>query len=298
MELEDVDLNLLLVLHHLIDTRSVSRTAARLGISQPGVSNALKRLRAVFDDDLFVRTAEGMQPTPRAALLAGPVQTALDALRAALRQGHDFDPARSGREFTLAMSDLGEVALLPTLMEALARAAPGVTLHTVRNDGADLADAMQAGRVDLALGLITHLPKGTFQRRLFAQRYVCLYRRGHAFDGRRLTPRRFFQAEHLTVSQGAGHAQADRIIEAAGTRRVRLRVPHFVSVGPLLAGSDLVATVPERYAQSCAQPFGLAYATHPVALPQVDINLFWHPRFHRDPAHRWLRGFVSGCLGD
>ncbi|GAA5236598.1 LysR family transcriptional regulator [Verticiella sediminum] len=298
MDLEEIDLNLLLVLHHLLDTRSVSRTAQRLGITQPGVSNALKRLRTMLEDDVFVRTADGMQATPYALELAAPVQRALDGLRTALSQGNRFEPAHSQREFTIAMSDLGEVALLPALMEGLATAAPGVALHTVRNDGADLADAMQSGRVDLALGLITHLPKGTFQRRLFAQRYVCLYRRGHAFDGRKPSLRRFFAAEHVTVSQGAGHARADRIIEAAGTRRVRLRVPHFVSVAPLVAGSDLVATVPERYAQRLAGPFGLAYCPHPVALPSVDINLFWHARFHRDPANRWLRGFVVAHLGE
>jgi len=279
-------------------TGRVAATARELGISQPGVSNALRRLRDLLGDELFVRTARGMQPTAYAAQLAEPVAYALSTLQGALGRRQGFTAASSERNFTIGMSDLGEIVFLPALMDALAQAAPGVTIQTMRNAAADLDAGLESGRVDMALGLIPSLKTGYFQRRMFLQRYVCLMRAGHPLAGATLTRKRYFAAEHVLVtSQGSGHAKVDEIIDGEGTpRHIRLRVPHFVSLGHLLASTDLLATVPERYAQQCVAPFGLVYATHPVPLPVVGINAFWHARYHRDPANQWLRGFVADCL--
>lgn len=298
MDINDLDLNLLRVFHHLMRTGRVAATARELGISQPGVSNALRRLRDLLGDELFVRTARGMQPTPYAAQLDEPVAYALNTLQAALMRREGFDAASSTRNFTIGMSDLGEIALLPALMDGLANAAPGVTIQTVRNATDDLGSGLEAGRVDLAVGLIPQLKTGYFQRRLFLQRYVCLMRQSHPLAQGNLTRKRYFGADHVLVtSQGSGHAKVDEIIDGEGTpRRIRLRVPHFVSLGHILASTDMLATVPERYAQQCVAPFGLVYRPHPVPLPVVGINAFWHARFHRDPASQWLRGFVASCL--
>ena len=300
MELKDIDLNLLVVMQQMFKTRSVSRVAEQLGLSQPAVSNALARLRKLLGDPLFVRTPAGMLPTPLAQQFAAPLAQALATLHAALNQRATFAPAHSERLFTIGMTDIGEIYFLPTLMDALARAAPGVALSTVRNTAVNLKEEMEAGHVDLAIGLLPQLKGGFFQRRLFSQRYVCLFRKGHALDKRRVSLREFSAAEHVVVvSPGTGHGKVDEVLERAGIRRtVRLTVPHFVAVGHILRNTDMVATVPERLAQALVEPFGLAFTGHPAAVPQIAIKVFWHAKVHKDPASQWLRTLVFETFAD
>lgn len=300
MELQDVDLNQLVVFHHLILERRVSKVADKLGLTQPAVSNTLAKMRKLFGDDLFLRTPGGMIPTPFAEQLAEPVGYALGMIHSGLNQQTRFDPASCKRAMTIGMTDIGEIVFLPALVERLRREAPGVTLSTVRNAAVNLRDEMEAGKVDLAIGLLPQLKAGFFQRRLFEQRYVCLFRRGHALDKGRITLADFRAAEHLVVvSAGTGHGKVDELIRRAGVERlVRLTVPHFVGVGHILKGSDLVATVPERLAKQLADPFGLKYFAHPAKLPAVTINAFWHAKAHRSAANQWLRGVVFDLFGD
>lgn len=294
MDIKDLDLNLLIVFNQLLMDRSVSAAADKLGLSQPAVSNALRRLRNLLNDELFLRTTRGMEPTPYAQQLAEPIAYALSTIQTTLSQRTSFSPATSTRRFTLAVTDLGEIEFLPSLMDRLQEVAPSVTVSTVRNNAESLRDDMEAGNVDLAIGLIPQLKSNFFQQRLFMQRYVCLFRKGHALDKRRLSRKEFYDADHVVVvSAGTGHAKMDEIIESAEEkRRVRLLVPHFVAVGHILASTDMIATVPERYAYRCAEPFGLRYVDHPVQLPQIGINLFWHARFHKEPGNQWLRQVI------
>lgn len=294
MDLRDIDLNLLVLFNELLKTGRVNVTAERLGLTQPAVSNALARLRRLLGDDLFVRTARGMQPTPFAEALAEPVAYALGAIHSALNQKVVFDPAKSRQAFTIAMTDIGEIHFLPSLMETLARTAPGVSIGTVRNHAVDLDREMEAGNVHLAIGLLPDLQAGYFQRRLLSQRYVCLFRRGHRLDGREMTVAEFTAAEHVgIVAAGTGHGIVDELFERIGlTRNIRLRIPHFLSVGHILRSTDMIATVPEVLAERIAEPFGLTFCPHPVALPEISIGMFWHSKFHRDPANRWLRNVI------
>lgn len=300
MDLKDVDLNLLVVFNRLLAERSVSKVAERLGLSQPAASNALARLRKLTGDTLFLRTASGMEPTPYAQQLAGPVGQALGLIHGAINQRTSFDPATARRAFTVGMTDIGEIYFLPKLMEELAREAPGLTLSTVRNTAVNLRDEMEAGHIDLAIGLLPQLKAGFFQRRLFQQRYVCMFRQGHPLDKRRLSLAEFSSAHHVVVvSEGTGHGKVDELLKRGGvTRNVVLTVPHFVAVGHILQGSDMVATVPERLAQALAGPFGLTFARHPAPLPEIAINLFWHAKYHKDPANEWLRSLVFRLHAD
>jgi DNA-binding transcriptional LysR family regulator len=300
MHLRDLDLNLLVVFNQLSAERRVNAVAQSLGITQPAVSNALRRLRRHFGDELFLRTSKGMEPTPFATRLALPVAEALATLQGALNQRTAFDPATSSRTFVLAMTDIGEIYFLPPLMEHLARIAPNVCVSTVRNSAVTLKEDMEAGRVDLAMGLLPDLKAGFFQRRLFRHRYVCMFRRGHPLDKRQITLAEFSDAEHLVViAAGTGHNRVDAMLDDAGIRRrVRLRVPHFVAIGHILRDTDLIATVPERFARRCVEPFGLSYVAHPAKLPEIAINQFWHARFHREPGNQWLRGVVSAQFGE
>ena len=300
MELSDIDLNQLVLFQQLMVERSVSRVADNLGLTQPAVSNTLAKLRRQFADDLFVRTPAGMMPTPFAEALAEPVGYALGMIHSGLNQHSRFEPASVKRSFTIGMTDIGEIVFLPALVERLRQEAPGISLSTVRTTATSLRDDMESGKVDLAIGPLPQLKAGFFQRRLFRQRYVCLFRKGHALDRKRLTLADFKAAEHLViVSAGTGHGTVDDLILRAGVHRsVRLTIPHFVSVGHLLRRTDMVATVTERLAESLVEPFDLSYRPHPVDLPEIAINVFWHAKVHRSAAHQWLRGVVFDLFGD
>lgn len=289
-----MDLNLLVVFQQLLTERRVSKVAENLGLSQPAVSNALARLRKLFGDELFLRTAQGMAPTPFAEQLAESIGYALGMIHGAVNQRSSFDPATSERSFSIGMTDIGEIYFLPSLMREIARIAPAVSISTVRNTAINLKDAMEAGQIDLAIGLLPQLKGGFFQRRLFLQKYVCLFRKGHRLDKRRLSEAEFFAADHVAVvSAGTGHGKIDELIDRnSPQRKIRLTVPHFVAVGHILQSTDMVATVPARLAQRMAEPFGLVYVNHPVKLPEIAINLFWHAKYHKDPANQWLRGLV------
>ena len=300
MELTEIDLNLLVIFNQLLRERRVSSVAVSLGLSQPAVSNALRRLRGLLGDELFLRTPRGMEPTPYALQLAEPVSLALGTLHSALNVRASFEPASSTRAFTLAMTDVGEIYFLPVLMEALGRLAPGVTLRTVAVTEDALRDDMASGHIDLALGLLPQLQAGFFQQALFRQRYVCLLRQGHALAARpTLGLADFSAADHVRVdATGSGHGRVDEALARHGvTRRIRLAVPHYVALGHVLASTDLLATVPERFALRAAAPFGLTSLALPVALPDTAIHQLWHARVHRDPGHQWLRALVASTFG-
>jgi DNA-binding transcriptional LysR family regulator len=264
------------------------------------VSNALARLRKLLGDELFVRTPTGMEPTPFSEQLAESVTYGLGMIHSALNQRSSFDPAASARSFVIGMTDIGEIYFLPPLMERLRRDAPGVTVSTVRTTATSLRDDMEAGKVDLAIGLLPQLKAGFFQRRLFRQRYVCMLRKGHRLDKRKLSLAEFSAAEHLLViSEGTGHGKVDEMLRRSGVeRRIRLTVPHFVAVGHILRATDMIATVPERFAERMVEPFGLTHVTHPAALPEVAIHVFWHAKFQKEPANQWLRGVVFDLFSD
>ena len=293
--LRDIDLNLLVVFQQLHKERRVALVAQNLGLTQPAVSNALSRLRKMLGDELFLRTARGMEPTPYAAQLAEPIAAALASIHDTLERQMEFDPAASERRFTIAMTDLGEIHFLPKLMSRLAEVAPAVTISTVRNTSVNLSDELEAGRVDIAIGLLPQLKAGFFKRLLFRQRYVCIFRNGHPLDRGAITLEDFESAQHVTVvAGGTGHAAVDNTIQRRGVRRnVRLSVPHFIALGHILARTDLIATVPERYVRESMAPFGLTYLPHPVPIPEFDVNLFWHAKFLKEPGNQWLRALIG-----
>lgn len=300
MDLRDIDLNLLVVFNQLLLDRSVSTAAEKLGLTQPAVSNALKRLRAVLKDELFLRTSRGMEPTPYALHLAEPVIYALNALQAALTTRDSFDPKTSTRNFQLAMTDIGEMYFMPPLMVALSKMAPHVRVSTVRPNSGNLKEDMESSTVDLALGLLPNLQTGFFQRRLFHHQYVCVFRQGHPVAQSPMTLAQFTQLDHVgVVSANTGHGEVDGFLERAGIKRkVRLVVPHFIAVGHILQTTDLIATLPERFAQRCEAPFGLVSSPHPARIPDIAINLFWHAKFNRDPASLWMRQLLVELFAD
>lgn len=301
MELAKLDLNLLLVFHHLLILKRVSAVAELLNMSQPAVSSALGRLRSSLDDELFIRTQAGMTPTPYALQLAAPVAMAMDAIQQALNVRGAFDPKTSTRNFTIALTDVGEMYFLPVLTDALAHAAPGVTLQVVSVAQSSLKEDMSNGQIDLAMGLLPQLQAGFFQQSLFKQKYVCLMRQKHPLAQlKSLTVSALFAAEHVRVlATGTGHGRVDLALDKQKhQRKVRLTVPHYVALGDVLQHSNLIATVPERFALRIVKPFDLTMRDLPIKLDNSAIHQCWHGRLHRDPGHQWLRQLMRKLFGD
>lgn len=291
----DIDLNLLVVFQEIYRQRQISGVARRLNLTQPTVSNALARLRRTFGDELFVRTAQGMQPTPFADQLAEPIGQALQNIAKALNSREGFDPAASERQFTIAMTDVGEIYFMPRLMELCSRHAPSVRIATVRAGTVDLKTEMEAGKIDLAIGAFADVPGGLFQRRLFRQNYVTMFRKGHAFEHGKPKLEDFLRAGHLIVSsRESPYDVINEKLEKAGvTAAARFRVPHFTAVPYIVSTTDLVVTVPEKLAMSATAPFNLQYIRPPLRLPALQTNIFWHRRFAQDEGNQWLRGFIA-----
>ena len=301
MELSKLDLNLLLVLHHLLHLKRVSLVARLLNMSQPAVSSALGRLRTSLEDDLFIRTQGGMTPTPYALQLAEPVAMALEVLQQALYVRSAFDPLTSTRNFTIALTDVGEMYFLPVLINALAKKAPSVTLKIVSVAQSALKEDMATGQIDLAIGLLPQLQAGFYQQSMFKQKYVYLMRKKHSLaNTQSLTLASLFSAEHVRVTAtGTGHGRVEFALEKQKFKRhVRLTVPHYVALGDVLQHSNLIAIVPERYAQRILKPFDLVTRDLPFKIENSDIHQCWHSRLHRDPGHKWLRQFTHELFGD
>ena len=247
-----------------------------------------------------MRTSRGMEPTPYALHLSEPVIYALNALQTAFNTRDSFDPLSSTRTFQIAMTDIGEMYFMPPLMAALAKEAPGVRISTVRPHTGNLRDDMASGTVDVALGLLPNLQAGFFQRRLFRHPYVCVFREDHPVAKAPLTLKQFCELDHVGVlAANTGHGEIDGLLERAGIQRhLKLMLPHFIAVGHVLQTTDLIATLPERFAERCRVPFGLVTSPHPVKLPDIAINLFWHAKFNRDPANIWLRQRLVELFAD
>jgi DNA-binding transcriptional LysR family regulator len=296
-----LDFNLLPVVVALQEKGSVSGAARALGMSQPAVSTALAKLRAVFADPLFVRTSRGMEPTPRALQLVGPARSALAVIQNEVMQVQEFDASSSDRKFTLALSDIGEMVFLPRLLEWLAREAPHTTLRSVTLPPAQTERGMELGEIDLAVGYFPDLKGGNhFQQRLFSHSFVCLLRAGHPIKGNRLTPKQFMALGHAVVNaEGRSQEVFERYLHKQGIRRrVVLNTPHFMSIPAIIARSDLVATVPLAVGVNFAQAARIRLVRPPFDIPTFDLKQHWHRRYNNDPQNRWLRGAVATLFND
>lgn len=304
LALRNVDLNLLLVFDALYRSRSTTRAAQSLHLTQPSVSNALKRLRTLFDDALFVKTPDGMQPTPRAHEIALLVDEGLASFGLALQAGRAFDPATATRTFHLYVSDLGQAIFIPPLVALLRQNAPHVRIVTVDPPLDAAQQMMKLGQIDLAIGMFAGLPDDFHQQRLFQEPYVALVRDDHPTIGAELTAEQFFAAEHVFYMPTAGsHRRFEAALDALAshgseTRRVTVRLAHSIGLDRIVASSDLVACIPSHLARVLSGRHRVRALTLPFDIGPTDIAQFWHARFHRDEGHRWLRALVYELFHD
>ena len=300
-----LDLNLLRVFDTMLETRSVTITASTLSLTQSAVSNQLARLRDAFDDPLFVRTSEGMVPTPRAMAIAEPIRKSLVSIRLCLEEQLGFDPATSDRTFKIYMSDVGQLVFLPRLLERVAKLAPKVNIHTVQVPPARLRDlALESGEVDLAAGYFEDFDGSFRQQLLFEEHYVGIVRGGHRTIGDKL-PLEVFLATPQLVYQptGGGHGQQESAVAHAlaahdVARRVAVRAAHSMGVASIVSTTDLLVIVPSRLAAACRELADVRILALPVDIPKFQIKQHWHERFHHDPGNCWLRGLVVELFQD
>jgi DNA-binding transcriptional LysR family regulator len=295
MNVMDIDLNLLRAFDAIATEGSVTVAGERIGLSQPAMSNALARLRHLFDDPLFVRTPRGMRPTPFAQQLAQPVREALRLIQSALQQHAGFDPASSGNTFRLSMSDIGEMVFLPGLLERVKRDAPGVKIEVARISIKDTHAQLEAGELDLAVGFLPGLTTGMRQQPLFREHYVCMLRADHSVIGAKISAKQFRLAAHVLVSYaGTGHQVIEETFVKEGlSGRIAARVPDFLVVPMILARTELIVTLPSRVAAVFAQLGKFKVLELPIDMPSFEVRLHWHQRFHQDPANRWLREVMA-----
>ncbi|SDM89315.1 DNA-binding transcriptional regulator, LysR family [Polaromonas sp. JS666] len=293
---EMVDTNLLRLFDLLYSTNSVTRSAELLGLSQPTVSIWLVKLRKQFNDPLFVRTTEGMQPTPRAEALVGIVRAALESLRQLSESEPVFHPASAVRTFRICMTDASHITLLPLLLSHVRALAPGIRLDAARID-ADMPRALQAGDADIAIGLIPQLEAGFYQQTLFTQDWVCLANAGHPRIGDTLSLDQYADESHILIGSGTGSILlGDALKRQKIERKVLLELPGFLGLSAILSSTDLIATLPRQIGETLARMAGLRVLACPVAIPSFTVKQHWHARYHHDAANRWLRGVCANLF--
>lgn len=286
----DFDWNLLKCLDALLKAQNVTRAATRLGMSQPAMSRALARLRQVFDDELFVRGPAGMEPTERARELAGMLETIQHEVGRAVATPH-FDPARAERTFVLAGADFAEFALIPGLVRLWQSRAPGLDVRFVRAS-ADAEVLLADPEIDLLI--VPRLSKqlgSVLGQKLFDEGFACITRRNHPGVKGRLTLKRYCSLPHLLVApRGRPGGIVDRQLAQRGrTRRIALQVPTFLAAPPIIAETDLIATLPRRLVQAFQNWLPLQVHEPPLEIPGFTSMQYWSARRGADPAHAYLR---------
>jgi len=293
MDVSGFDLNLLRVLVAIRQERSVSVAAERLDLSQPAISLALRRLRTLLGDPLFVRTKAGMMPTPHCAEIAAAAERALSIVSSDVLKVPVFNPSQSRREFRFGMNDVGEMVLLPQIITHLAASAPHCDIRCASLNAQQLLGALESGEVDLAIGWFPDLDKaGFFAQKLFTRSFVCLARADHpAIHGERIGMKTFLELSHIVVeSQGRSSELFEAVLKKEGLkRRVQLSLPHFMSVPVIIAQTDLIVTVPAPVAHYFHRFDNLRVFQPPVNVRSYAIKQYWHERYQADPAVRWIR---------
>lgn len=303
MNFRTLDLNLLRVFDAVMAEGSLTRASAGLAMTQPAVSHALRRLREAVGQDLFVRVAHGVRPTPHAQAMWPQVRAALATLRQALAPGH-FDPRHDAVQMRLAMADATAALLAPALLVRIEQAQALMNLRMLPLTTRDPRRLVEGGEADLAVGFFPSLVTSIIAQgqdshlrhaRLFDTRYVCVMRQGHPLAERVLTLDDYASAHHLLVSfSGRAHGYVDEALAALGRqRRIVLTVNQFFTAGRVVAQSNLLTVLPEGFVQATGNQAELVTRELPLTLGPVHVEMVWHLRHDTDPAHRWLRDQIS-----
>lgn len=298
MHISKVDLNLFVVFDAIYAEGSVTRASQKLNLTQPAISHALGRLRLLFDDPLFVRQGHAMVSTPLARSIIEPVRRSLRGFEVTLNGLDKFDPATTRKQFTLALRDVLESTVLPPLMLRVTKHAPLVDLSAIQVERRELEAELAAGTLDLAIDVLLPLSSDILHSRIMVDKTVVVARKGHPKIKGKLNLATYLLQDHvLTSSRRRGLGLEDFELSRLGAqRRIRLRCQHYFAACRVVSQTDLLLTMPERYAQVANQQFKNQILPFPTALPAFDVYLYWHANVDNDPANRWLREQVMQSL--
>jgi DNA-binding transcriptional LysR family regulator len=294
-----LDLNLLLLFEALIEERSVTRAAKRLGMTQAGLSHALARLRSALDDDLLVRRRGTMQPTSRALALRGPLHEALQRLHEVLTPSQ-FNPAQSQQTFRIVASDYFSTLFLPALIERIERTSPGIALRIISSRQLSIETMLANHEIDLAIGNYKNRITSAFPSEFQAldlqdDPYVCVMRARHPLARKRLTSAFYLEARHMHLSP-TGNAEygIERYLLPRGIhRKIELVIDHYLLAPLVLESSDMIWTAPSRVAHFFREKFDLRLKAVPISIPPARLQFVWKPQHANSPAHLWLRAMIA-----
>ena len=298
MHISRVDLNLFIVFEAIYAEGSVTRASLKLNLTQPAISHALGRLRLMFDDPLFVRQGHQMVSTPLARSIIEPVRHSLRGFEVTLNKLNRFDPASTEKEFTLALRDVLESTVLPPLMVALEHDAPHARVAAVQVDRRELESELQAGTLDCAIDVLLPLAPDIRHARILADRTLVVVRRGHPRLQGEITLDQYLAEQHiLASSRRKGPGIEDFELSRIGMqRKIRLRCQHYFAACRVVSQTDLILTMPERYARVANQQFDNQLLPLPLEMPAWDVYLYWHANVEDDPANKWLRERLTAAM--
>lgn len=296
------DLNLITTFVTLYETQSLTITAERLFVTQPSISYSLGKLRDHFDDPLFVRNSQGMQPTRLAAQLYVGFKQAARCIDESVAEARKFDPAQSSRQFRLALSDLGEMALLPRLIERFHSRAPNIELEIIPLEIDQVGTWLNDGHIDAAICSRPVAGPGLSSQKLLSERYVCLLDAGHPRIQGELSMPQFLAEPHVLVTRTSGHGMAEDVLQKLGAkRRIKLRLPHFSVLPKVIPGTELLVILPSQIAESfCEMPLSSPLKTLelPFQVPAFEVTLHWHTRSTQSTGLNWFFEQIKATLSE
>ncbi|MDB5872082.1 MAG: LysR family transcriptional regulator [Ramlibacter sp.] len=290
----NVELHLLACLDALLQERQVTRAAERMNMSQPGMSNALARLRQKLDDPLLVRTAHGMVPTERAMQLQASVRAALRHVDAAFAAQSTFDPATARNTFKIAMSDYVSMLFMPSIMDTIVREAPSMRVVLGPSDALRLRERLEEDGFNLCIGYYTEMPEDLHVSDIFTDTISCIARAGHPVFKGSIELGDYVKQPHILMVGGTHtttvEAKTDAALKELGqSRNIVMWMPNQLTLPALVASSDLIATVPTELARRSQFRSQLQVLDLPFEVPDMRLSMVWHELTHHDAAHRWLR---------
>ncbi len=290
MNYEQLDLNLLVIFDAVMTELNVTRASERLRMTQPAVSNAIKRLRRLLNDELFVKVPSGVSPTPKAMEIWHPIREALGQIRQTL-EPTAFDPATANATFTIAMNDSIASLVLPKLVTVLEKSAPNVDVRIIPTTNINAPHLLEQAEIDMALGVFVNPGSRLRSQTLFDSRLVCVMRCGHPLAGKTLTLERYVQAKHLLVTlTGESTGLVEPLLQERGLkRRIAMTVNQFNLAPQLLAKSDLIAILPTRIVEVSGLADRLHLVPLPIEITTPVVKMMWHERNHYNQAQSWLR---------
>ena len=301
MHLSQVDLNLFVVLEAIYREGNLTRAGRQLKLTQPAMSHALKRLRELLKDPLFIREGPNMVPTPFSRNMINEVRQALQILEVNLYENRNFDPAHTRRNFQIGFWELMESSILPPLAKILTRAAPEISVTTLRVKRREIEQSLASGTIDLVLDIPISTSESLRQTPLFSDRVVVMARAGHPAIGRELDLDTYLRQDHILVSsRRLGPSLVDTELNRKGRkRRIVFRCQHYFAACRVVSETDMLLTIPEHYAYTLNRTFDHRICPFPLkSLPPLEIQMYWHESAENDPPNRWLREQIKKVVDE